>query len=162
MVVRNAGLRKNLEAYDHREEFERERWRCCYKGAVGAQDTQYRKAGFRCETLGAFFLCPLSGTGHTQGCFAVSFYLSYNTQSIPEQSWPLSECGFADSTSKKLYVEDFIVLIRGGASEHVTALAYKDLPTAALMQEWGDAVQYNPEIIKLKVLYPSLHPASLS
>ncbi|NXU48825.1 CO8B protein, partial [Turnix velox] len=60
----------------------------------------------------------------------------------------LKEIG--DSTSKKQYVEDFIALVRGGASEHVTALAYKDLPTAELMQEWGDAVQYNPEIIKLK------------
>lgn len=69
---------------------------------------------------------------------------------------------FADSTSKKQYVEDFIVLVRGGASEHITTLAYKDLPTAALMQEWGDAVQYNPEIIKLKVPYPLLCSASLS
>ncbi|KFO82222.1 Complement component C8 beta chain [Cuculus canorus] len=60
----------------------------------------------------------------------------------------LKEIG--DSTSEKQFVEDFIVLVRGGASEHITTLAYKDLPTAALMQEWGDAVQYNPEIIKLK------------
>jgi len=58
-------------------------------------------------------------------------------------------------------VEDFVVLVRGGASEHVATLAYRDLPTAALMQEWGDAVQYNPEIIKLKVLCPSLRSASL-
>ncbi|NWQ77169.1 CO8B protein, partial [Columbina picui] len=72
----------------------------------------------------------------------------------------LKEIG--DSTSRKQYVEDFITLVRGGASEHITALAYKDLPTAALMQEWGDAVQYNPEIIKLKVPYPSLCSASLS
>ncbi|XP_051480289.1 complement component C8 beta chain isoform X2 [Apus apus] len=55
------------------------------------------------------------------------------------------------STSKKKFVEDFIVVVRGGASEHIVALANKELPTAALMQEWGDAVQYNPEIIKLKV-----------
>ncbi|XP_037683033.1 complement component C8 beta chain [Choloepus didactylus] len=47
-------------------------------------------------------------------------------------------------------VEDLVVLVRGGASEHITALAYKDLPTAELMQEWGDAVQYNPDIIKVK------------
>nr|KAF6377368.1 complement C8 beta chain [Myotis myotis] len=47
-------------------------------------------------------------------------------------------------------VEDLVVRVRGGASEHVTALAYKDLPTADLMQEWGDAVQYNPDIIKIK------------
>ncbi|NXX86517.1 CO8B protein, partial [Urocolius indicus] len=74
----------------------------------------------------------------------------------------LKEVG--DSTSKKQYVEDFIVLVRGGASEHVTTLAYKDLPTAALMQEWGDAVQYNPEIIKLKVepLYQLVTPTDFA
>ncbi|KAB1268491.1 Complement component C8 beta chain [Camelus dromedarius] len=47
-------------------------------------------------------------------------------------------------------VKDLVVLVRGGASEHITALAYKELPTADLMQEWGDAVQYNPDIIKIK------------
>ncbi|XP_077005632.1 complement component C8 beta chain [Tamandua tetradactyla] len=47
-------------------------------------------------------------------------------------------------------VEDLVVLIRGGASEYITALAYQHLPTAELMQEWGDAVQYNPDIIKVK------------
>nr|XP_009513340.1 PREDICTED: complement component C8 beta chain [Phalacrocorax carbo] len=74
----------------------------------------------------------------------------------------LKEIG--DSTSKKQYVEDFIVLVRGGASEHITALAYKDLPTAALMQEWGDAVQYNPEIIKLKAepLYQLVTPTDFA
>lgn len=48
-------------------------------------------------------------------------------------------------------VEDLVVLVRGGTSEYITSLAYKDLPTAELMKEWGDAVQYNPAIIKLKV-----------
>lgn len=48
-------------------------------------------------------------------------------------------------------VDDLVVLVRGGASEYITALAYKQLPTADLMQEWGDAVQYNPDIIKIKV-----------
>lgn len=48
-------------------------------------------------------------------------------------------------------VEDLVVLVRGGASEYITTLAYKELPTAELMREWGDAVQYNPAIIKLKV-----------
>ncbi|NXF31378.1 CO8B protein, partial [Nyctibius bracteatus] len=74
----------------------------------------------------------------------------------------LKEIG--DSTSKKQYVEDFIALVRGGASEHVTTLAYKDLPTAALMQEWGDAVQYNPEIIKLKAepLYQLVTPTDFA
>ncbi|XP_006879790.1 PREDICTED: complement component C8 beta chain [Elephantulus edwardii] len=47
-------------------------------------------------------------------------------------------------------VDDLVVRIRGGASEHITALAYEELPTADLMQEWGDAVQYNPSIVKIK------------
>lgn len=55
-----------------------------------------------------------------------------------------------DRNNRKSMVEDLVVRVRGGASEHVTALAYKDLPTADLMQEWGDAVQYNPDIIKIK------------
>ncbi|XP_069594198.1 complement component C8 beta chain [Ranitomeya imitator] len=55
-----------------------------------------------------------------------------------------------DAGSNRKVVEDFVALVRGGASEHVTALAYRDLPTPELMQEWGDAVQYNPEIIKIK------------
>ncbi|XP_055498454.1 DAB adaptor protein 1a [Leucoraja erinacea] len=55
-----------------------------------------------------------------------------------------------DSVAKSAYTEDFIVLVRGGASEHVTALAHKNLPTVKLMQEWGDAVEYNPEVIKFK------------
>lgn len=164
MMVRNIGLWKDLEAYDHREEFERERWGCCCKGAVGAQDTQYRKAGFRFEVkhLGPFSFALSVGWVIHRGVLLLAFISATIHKDIPEQNWPLSECVFADSNSKKLYVEDFIVLVRGGASEHVTALAYKDLPTAALMQEWGDAVQYNPEIIKLKVLHPSLRPASLS
>ncbi|XP_061489150.1 complement component C8 beta chain [Rhineura floridana] len=61
----------------------------------------------------------------------------------------LNEIG--ENTAEKKFVEDFVALVRGGASEHVTTLAYKDLPTAELMQEWGDAVQYNPEIIRMKV-----------
>ncbi|XP_044157271.1 complement component C8 beta chain [Bufo gargarizans] len=67
-----------------------------------------------------------------------------------------SECNkilkeIGDNRSTRKIVEDFVALVRGGASEHVTALAYKNLPTPELMQEWGDAVQYNPEIIKIKV-----------
>nr|XP_056701173.1 complement component C8 beta chain [Euleptes europaea] len=61
----------------------------------------------------------------------------------------LTEIG--DSKSEKKFVEDFVALVRGGASEHIAALANKDLPTSELMQEWGDAVQYNPEIIRMKV-----------
>ncbi|XP_003793170.1 complement component C8 beta chain isoform X1 [Otolemur garnettii] len=56
-----------------------------------------------------------------------------------------------DRNKRSTMVEDLVVLVRGGASEHITALAYKALPTADLMQEWGDAVQYNPAIVKVKV-----------
>nr|XP_012298234.1 complement component C8 beta chain isoform X1 [Aotus nancymaae] len=56
-----------------------------------------------------------------------------------------------DRKKRNTMVEDLVVLVRGGASEHITTLAYKELPTADLMQEWGDAVQYNPAIIKVKV-----------
>ncbi|KAM4872073.1 complement component C8 beta chain [Thomomys bottae] len=55
-----------------------------------------------------------------------------------------------DRNKRKTMTEDLVVLIRGGASEHITTLAYKELPTADLMQEWGDAVQYNPAILKVK------------
>lgn len=61
----------------------------------------------------------------------------------------LKEIG--DNRSSRKTVEDFVALVRGGASEHVTTLAYRNLPTPELMQEWGDAVQYNPEIIKIQV-----------
>ncbi|XP_047379686.1 complement component C8 beta chain isoform X1 [Sciurus carolinensis] len=55
-----------------------------------------------------------------------------------------------DRNKRSTMVEDLVVLVRGGASEHITTLAYKELPTAELMQEWGDAVQYNPAITKIK------------
>ncbi|KAM3914176.1 complement component C8 beta chain [Leptodactylus fuscus] len=61
----------------------------------------------------------------------------------------LKEIG--DNKANRAVVEDFVALVRGGGSEHITALAYRNLPTPDLMQEWGDAVQYNPEIIKIKV-----------
>ncbi|EFB28586.1 hypothetical protein PANDA_022030, partial [Ailuropoda melanoleuca] len=61
----------------------------------------------------------------------------------------LNEIG--DRNKRNTMVDDLVVLVRGGASEHITTLAYKELPTADLMQEWGDAVQYNPDIIKIKV-----------
>ncbi|XP_075396026.1 complement component C8 beta chain [Tenrec ecaudatus] len=56
-----------------------------------------------------------------------------------------------DRNKRKTVVDDLVVRVRGGASEHITTLAYKELPTAELMQEWGDAVQYNPSTIKVKV-----------
>ncbi|XP_021505778.2 complement component C8 beta chain isoform X1 [Meriones unguiculatus] len=55
-----------------------------------------------------------------------------------------------DRNKRNTMVEDLVVLVRGGASEYITSLAYRELPTAELMQEWGDAVQYNPAIIKIK------------
>ncbi|XP_004679103.1 PREDICTED: complement component C8 beta chain [Condylura cristata] len=55
-----------------------------------------------------------------------------------------------DRNKRNTMVEDLVVFVRGGASEHITSLAYKELPTAELMQEWGDAVQYNPAIVKIK------------
>ncbi|PIO31957.1 hypothetical protein AB205_0059380, partial [Aquarana catesbeiana] len=55
-----------------------------------------------------------------------------------------------DPTENRKIVEDFVVLLRGGSSEHVATLAYRNLPTPDLMQEWGDAVQYSPEIINIK------------
>ncbi|MGH0127173.1 UNVERIFIED_CONTAM: hypothetical protein FKN15_071582 [Acipenser sinensis] len=60
----------------------------------------------------------------------------------------LKEIG--DDKVKKTFVEDFVALVKGGASEYITRMAYKQLPTADLMQEWGEAVQYNPEIIDSK------------
>ncbi|XP_060087869.1 complement component C8 beta chain [Heteronotia binoei] len=56
-----------------------------------------------------------------------------------------------DSKAKRKFVEDFVALVRGGASEYVTALASKDLPTSRVMREWGEAVEYNPEILRMKV-----------
>ncbi|NXO93658.1 CO8B protein, partial [Certhia brachydactyla] len=74
----------------------------------------------------------------------------------------LKEIG--DSTARRRLVEDFLALVRGGASEDITTLALRDLPTAQLMQHWGDAVQYNPEIIKLKAepLYELVTPSDLA
>ena len=48
-------------------------------------------------------------------------------------------------------VEDLVVRVRGGTSEYITSLAYRELPTAELVKEWGDAVQYNPAVVKIKV-----------
>ncbi|XP_007462627.1 PREDICTED: complement component C8 beta chain [Lipotes vexillifer] len=55
-----------------------------------------------------------------------------------------------DRNKRNTMVNDLVVLVRGGASEYITALAYNELPTAELMQEWGEAVQYNPDIVKIK------------
>lgn len=50
-------------------------------------------------------------------------------------------------------VEDFVAVVKGGDSETITQLASKNLPTQKLMQQWGDAVYYNPDFIQTKVAY---------
>nr|BAC41370.1 complement component 8 beta subunit [Mus musculus] len=55
-----------------------------------------------------------------------------------------------ERNKRSTMVEDLVVLVRGGTSEDITALAYKELPTPELMKAWGDAVKYNPAIIKIK------------
>lgn len=92
-------------------------------------------------------------------CTGVFLLLADNCSPTKTPPGRFSGCIFADSTARKELVEDFVALVRGGASESITRLAHKDLPTAQLLQQWGDAVQYNPEIIKLKVLPPPLPPA---
>ncbi|NWX28411.1 CO8B protein, partial [Notiomystis cincta] len=74
----------------------------------------------------------------------------------------LKEIG--ESSSRKRFVEDFLALVRGGASEQIATLAQRELPTAQLLQQWGDAVHYNPEIIKLKAepLYELVTPSDLA
>lgn len=59
---------------------------------------------------------------------------------------------YIDNRSERKFVDDFVALVRGGASESITTLVAKSLPTPELMQQWGDAVQYNPEIIQMKVV----------
>ncbi|NXO49973.1 CO8B protein, partial [Aramus guarauna] len=117
-----------------------------YEYTLVMNSNELRKAGY---SLSDVLKCAQHG--FNIGANIMSVYVTLGITVAGCKSL-LKEIG--DSTSKKQYVEDFIVLVRGGASEHVTTLAYKDLPTAALMQEWGDAVQYNPEIIKLKVMQP--------
>ncbi|XP_054996052.1 complement component C8 beta chain [Sorex araneus] len=55
-----------------------------------------------------------------------------------------------DRNQRKTMVEDLVVLVRGGGSEDITSLAYRELPTTELMQKWGEAVQYNPNINQIK------------
>ncbi|KAG5286758.1 hypothetical protein AALO_G00018440 [Alosa alosa] len=48
-------------------------------------------------------------------------------------------------------VEDYVAVVKGGDSESITQLASKTLPTQKLMQQWGDAVYYNPDFIHTKM-----------
>ncbi|KAL2097288.1 hypothetical protein ACEWY4_006495 [Coilia grayii] len=50
------------------------------------------------------------------------------------------------------FVEDFVVVVKGGDSESITQLASKEIPTQELMQHWGDAIHYNPDFIHTKML----------
>eukprot|EP00069_Balaena_mysticetus_P014142 bmy_01548T0 len=52
-----------------------------------------------------------------------------------------------DRNKRNTMVNDLVVLVRGGASEYITALAYKELPTAELMQEWGEAAEPLYELV---------------
>uniref|UniRef100_A0A6J0TAF5 Complement component C8 beta chain n=1 Tax=Pogona vitticeps TaxID=103695 RepID=A0A6J0TAF5_9SAUR len=74
----------------------------------------------------------------------------------------LKEIG--ENTFERKFVDDFVALVRGGASEPITTLAAKSLPTPELMQQWGEAVQYNPEIIQMKVepLYELITPSTFA
>ncbi|KAG5847479.1 hypothetical protein ANANG_G00126490 [Anguilla anguilla] len=70
----------------------------------------------------------------------------------------LKELG--DSTVERKHVEDFVALVKGGSSESITRLAFNQLPTPEIMQEWGDSVFYNPDFLQTKVepLYELVNP----
>ncbi|XP_036410225.1 complement component C8 beta chain [Megalops cyprinoides] len=61
----------------------------------------------------------------------------------------LKELG--EGTVTKNFVEDFVAVVKGGDSESITRLAFKQLPTPEVMQAWGDSVQYNPDFLHIKV-----------
>ncbi|KAJ8390419.1 hypothetical protein AAFF_G00108130, partial [Aldrovandia affinis] len=60
----------------------------------------------------------------------------------------LKELG--DSKVERKFVEDFVAVVKGGGSESITRLAFKQLPTPEIMQEWGDSVFYNPDFLHSK------------
>lgn len=59
----------------------------------------------------------------------------------------------AENRKSNSAVEDFVAVVKGGDSETITQLATKNLPTQKLMQQWGEAVYYNPDFIHTKVAY---------
>ncbi|KAJ8274533.1 hypothetical protein COCON_G00091580 [Conger conger] len=61
----------------------------------------------------------------------------------------LSELG--DSKVKRTHVEDFVAMVRGGSSESISSLVSKQLPTALIMQDWGESIFYNPDFLHTKV-----------
>ncbi|XP_030631725.1 complement component C8 beta chain [Chanos chanos] len=92
-----------------------------------------------------------------KNCFEFGLKVSFSVAKVPISagvsggrcSGLLKEVG--DTLSKESLVEDFFALVRGGDSETVTRLAAKGLPTPEIIQLWGDAVQYNPDIIRSKM-----------
>ncbi|XP_028589161.2 complement component C8 beta chain [Podarcis muralis] len=114
-----------------------------YEYTLILNDEQLQRAGYSLSDVRS---CTNHGVKVGGNIYGV--YLSAGI-SIAGCDAILKEIG--DNTAERKIVEDFVALVRGGASEYITTLAYKDLPTAELMQEWGDAVQYNPEIIRMKV-----------
>ncbi|KAG9329268.1 hypothetical protein JZ751_006296 [Albula glossodonta] len=56
-----------------------------------------------------------------------------------------------DSNVEKNFVEDFVATVKGGGSKSITRLAFKQLPTPEIMQEWGDSVFYNPDFLYTKM-----------
>ncbi|XP_053106726.1 complement component C8 beta chain isoform X2 [Hemicordylus capensis] len=114
-----------------------------YEYTLIMNSEELRKAGYSLNDV-------QSCTQHGVKASATIFVVRVNVGiTVADCEGILKEVG--EDTAEKKFVEDFVALVRGGASEHIAALAYKDLPTAELMQEWGDAVQYNPEIIRMKV-----------
>ncbi|KAL4656033.1 complement component C8 beta chain [Arapaima gigas] len=63
----------------------------------------------------------------------------------------LTELG--DSKKKGKFVEDFVAVVKGGGSESITRLVYKQLPTPEVMRDWGESVFYNPDFIQTKPLF---------
>ncbi|XP_064004335.1 complement component C8 beta chain isoform X2 [Pogoniulus pusillus] len=113
-----------------------------YEYTLVMNSDELQKAGYSLSDVQKCAQGSAKIGGNIEGVYAVLGVSASDCKTL------LKEVG--DATAKKQFVEDFIALVRGGASEHITTLAYRDLPTATLMQQWGDAVQYNPEIIKMK------------
>ncbi|KAM8930119.1 complement component C8 beta chain [Pelodytes ibericus] len=92
-----------------------------------------------------------------QSCVQAGFTLGGNICGVwASVSMSASSCDaflkeIGDNLSTHKLLEDFVALVRGGGSEHVATLAYKSLPNPDLMQEWGDSVLYNPDIINVKM-----------
>ncbi|XP_048844538.1 complement component C8 beta chain isoform X1 [Brienomyrus brachyistius] len=49
------------------------------------------------------------------------------------------------------FVDDFAAVVRGGSSETISRLVYKQLPTPEIMQDWGESVFLNPDFIQTKM-----------